>query len=55
MFQFFKWELLDGVELAVQSIPAFRKIKKDSFLDIEIDPLAAINIWKKSDDKYIFP
>ena len=55
MFQIFKWELLDGVEMAVQSIPEFCKRKKDSFLDIEIDPMAFVNRWKKSDDKYLFP
>lgn len=55
MFQIFKWELLDGVEMSVQSMPKFRKSKKDSFLDIEIDPMAYVNRWTKSDDKYLFP
>jgi len=53
MFQAFKWDLLDGVELAVQSLPDFRKSKKDSFLGIEIDPFAYVNRWNKDD--YLFP
>ena len=55
MFQIFKWELLDGIEMSVQSMPAFCKSKKDSFLDIKIDQMAFVNKWKKFDDKYIFP
>jgi len=53
MFQIFKWDLLDGVELAVQSLPDFRKSKKYSFLGIEIDPFAYVNRWNKDD--YLFP
>lgn len=53
IFQIFKWELLDGVELAVQSLPDFRKSKKDYFLSIEIDPFAYVNRWNKDD--YLFP
>jgi len=55
MFQIFKWELLDGVELSVLTMPEFRKSKKDSFLDIEIDPMAYVNRWTKADNEYIFP
>lgn len=55
MFQIFKLELLDGVELAVQSHINFRKNKKDSFLDIEVDPLAYLSKWTKSTDRYLFP
>ena len=55
MFQIFKWELSDGVEMPVKSLPEFCKSKKDSFLDIEIYPMAYMNRWKKSDDKYLFP
>lgn len=33
MFQIFKWESLDGVELAVQRSLATRNAFKDSFLD----------------------
>ena len=36
-------------------MPEFRKSKKDSFLDIEIDPMAYVNWWIKSDYKYLFP
>ena len=55
MFQIFKWELLASVELAVQPMPSFHKAKKYSFLDIEINPMAFINRWRKSEEKYIFP
>lgn len=34
MFQIFKWELLDGIELDVQPMTAFEKAYRDSFLDI---------------------
>ena len=53
MFQIFRWELLDGVELAVQSMPDFRKRRKDNFLGIEIEPFAYVNRWNKDD--YLFP
>lgn len=53
MLQIFKWELLDGVEFSVQTLPDFCKSKKDSFLNIEIDPFAYVNRWDKDD--YIFP
>jgi len=53
MFQIFKWDLLDGVELSIQSLPNFTKSKKDSFLSIEIDPFAYVNRWNK--DHYLFP
>ena len=38
--QRFSMEHLDGVELQVESLPRLQKPIKDSFLDIEIDPLA---------------
>ena len=49
MFQIFKWELLDGIELAVQRSPATRKAFKDSFLDIEISALPFLNKWEKQE------
>jgi len=52
MFQIFKWELLNGVELAVQMLPDIRTSRKDNFLGIEIDPLAYINRWDKHDYTY---
>lgn len=55
MFQIFKWELLDGVKLSVQTMPEFYKSKKDSFLNIEIDPMAYVNRCTKEDNKYLFP
>jgi len=55
MFQIFTWELLDGVEFSVQTMPEFRKSKKYSFLDIEIDPMAYVNRWTKANDKYLSP
>ena len=47
MFQIFKWELLDGVELAVQKSPMTRSAFKDSFLDIEVSALPFLNKWEK--------
>ena len=55
MFQIFKIELLDGVELAVLSSPEFQNSQKDSFLDIEVDPTAYVKKWTKSADRYLFP
>ena len=49
MFQIFKWELLDGSELAVQRSPSFRNVYKDSFLDIEISALPFLNKWEKQE------
>lgn len=49
MFRIFKWELLDGIELAVQPSPAFIKVFKDSFLDIDICPLSFLNKWEKQE------
>lgn len=54
MFQNFKCELLDGVELSVQNLPAFRKRRTDLFLGIEIDPMAYINQWTKKYTEYLF-
>lgn len=53
MFQIFHWDLLNGVELAVQTMPDFRRSRKDNFLGIEIDPFAYVNRWNKDD--YLFP
>ena len=33
-------EQLDGVELLVESVPKFYKAVRDSFFDLEIDPIA---------------
>jgi len=52
MFQIFKWELLDGIELAVQRSPAIRHAYKDSFLDIEISALPFLNKWEKQEAMY---
>ena len=52
MFQIFKWELLDGVELAVQKSPATRSAFKDSFLDIDISGLPFLNKWEKQEAQY---
>ena len=41
--------------MSVLTVPELRKSKKDSFLDIEIDPMAYVNRWTKADNKYIFP
>jgi len=49
MFQIFKWELLDVIELAVQLSPVFRKVFKDSFLDIDISPVPFLNKWEKQE------
>jgi len=55
MLQIFKWELLDGVEFSVQTMPELCKGKKYSFLDIEIDLMAYVNQWTNADNQYIFP
>lgn len=52
MFQIFKWELLNGIELAVKRSPTIRNVFKDSFLDIEIGPLPFLNKWEKQSAKY---
>ena len=52
MFQNFKWELLDGIELAVQRSPTVRNVFKDSFLDIEISALPFLNKWEKQEAIY---
>lgn len=49
MFQIFKWEKLDGIELAVQRSPPTWNAFKDSFLDIEISNLPFINKWEKQE------
>nr|AXB54821.1 polyprotein [Pinus nigra virus 1] len=52
MFQIFKWELLDGIELQVQRSPATRNAFKDSFLDIEVSALPFLNKWEKQEMMY---
>jgi len=45
MFQIFKWELLNSIELAVQRSPIIINVFKDFFLDIEISPLSFLTKW----------
>jgi len=52
MFQIFKWELLNDIELAVQRSPMIRNVFKDSFLDIEISPLSFLTKWGKQLARY---
>lgn len=51
MFQIFKWELLDGIELAVQRSPK-KNVYKDSFLGIETSALPFLNKWEKQEAMY---
>lgn len=52
MFQIFKWELLNGIELAVQRSPTIRNVFKDSFLDIKISLLPFLTKWGKQLVRY---
>lgn len=52
MFQIFKWELLNDIELVVQRSPMIRNVFKYSFLDIEISPLSFLTKWGKQSARY---
>lgn len=52
MFQIFKWEHLNSIELAIQRSPTIRNVFKDSFLDIEINPLSFLTKWGKQSAMY---
>ena len=39
-------ENMDGIEFQVESYPLMVKPIKDSFLDIEIDPMAFPSLWR---------
>lgn len=47
MFHIFKWELIDGIELIFQPMPTFENAYKDSFLDIEVNPISFTDRWTK--------